>query len=141
MSHGSASLERGVPAEELPILVVDDDPQLRYVIRLTLEDAGLAVETAADAHQALAQASRSRPRLVILDMGLPRLDGAALAKELRAIHGENLPLLVISADGNVIEKARRVGAHGYLAKPFELTALSAAVQRVLGGTSMSSGQT
>jgi len=133
MSHGSAPPDRGDPSQECPILVVDDDPQLRHVIRLTLEEEGLTVETAADGHQALARATRYRPRLVVLDMGLPRLDGAALAVELRAILGQSLPLLVISADGNIVEKARRVGARAYLAKPFELDALAAAVQQMLGG--------
>ena len=124
-SRGGTS---GVP----PILVVDDDPQLRHVIRLVLEEEGLTVETAADGRQALDQATRRRPRLVILDMGLPLLDGAGLAAELRAIYDDGLPLLVITADGHVAEKARRVGARAYLAKPFELDDLAATVQHVLG---------
>jgi DNA-binding response OmpR family regulator len=116
-----------------PILVVDDDPQLRHVIQLALEEEGLAVETAADGRQALDQATRRRPRLVILDMGLPLLDGAGFAAELRAIYGDGVPLVVITADGHVVEKAHRVGARAHLAKPFELDDLAAAVQQVLGG--------
>jgi DNA-binding response OmpR family regulator len=116
-----------------PILLVDDDPQMRHVIRSALEDDGLAVETAADGRQALDQASRRRPRLVILDMGLPLLDGVGLAAELRALYGDGVPLVVITADGHVVEKARRVSARAYLAKPFELEELSAAVQQALGG--------
>jgi DNA-binding response OmpR family regulator len=114
-----------------PILVAEDDPQLRRVMQMALEEEGLVVETAADGRQALAQATRRRPRLVILDMGLPLLDGAGLAAELRAIYGDSVPFLVITADGQVVEKARRVGARAYLAKPFELDELSAAVQQVL----------
>ena len=123
---------RGGTPEVPPILVVDDDPQLRHVIRLVLEEEGLTVETAADGRQALDQATRRRPRLVILDMGLPLLDGAGLAAELRVIYDDGLPLLVITADGHVAEKARRVGARAYLAKPFELDDFAAAVQQVLG---------
>jgi DNA-binding response OmpR family regulator len=115
-----------------PILVVDDDAEMRHVIRVALEEEGLAVETAANGRQALDQATRRRPRLVILDMGLPVLDGAGLAAELQAIYGDGVPLLVITADGHVVEKARRVGARAYLAKPFELDALSAAVHQTLG---------
>lgn len=115
------------------ILVVDDDPQLRQVIRQALEEDGLAVETAADGRQALDQATRRRPRLVVLDMGLPLLDGAGFAAKLHALYGDEVPLLVITADGHVVEKARRVGACAYLAKPFELDALSAAVQQALDG--------
>jgi DNA-binding response OmpR family regulator len=105
---------------------------VRHVIRSALEEEGLTVETAADGRQALDQATRRRPRLVILDMGLPRLDGAGLAAALRAIYGDGLPLLVITADGHVVDKARRVGARAYLAKPFDLDDLAAAVRQVLG---------
>ena len=132
MPRRSAQSDRDGPQEVSPILVVDDDPRMRHVIRSTLEEEGLAVETAADGPQALAQATRIRPRLVILDMGLPLLDGAGLAGELRAIYGDSLPFVVISADGHVVEKARRVGARAYLAKPFELDELAAAVRQVLG---------
>jgi DNA-binding response OmpR family regulator len=59
-----------------PILVVDDDPEVCcYMIRWALEEEGLLVDTAADGRQALEQATRRRPRLVILDMSLPLLDG------------------------------------------------------------------
>jgi DNA-binding response OmpR family regulator len=115
-----------------PILVVDDDPQMRHVIQSALQEEGLTVETAADGRQALDRARRRRPRLVILDMGLPLLDGVGLAAELRALYGDGVPLVVITADGHVVEKARRVGARAYLAKPFELDGLSAAVQQALG---------
>jgi two-component system, OmpR family, response regulator len=132
MSHRTPEPDRREPAPEPSILVVDDDPLLRQVIRLALEEEGLSVETAADGRQALAQASRCRPRLVILDMGLPLLDGARVAAELRTLYGDGLPLLVISADGHVVEKARRVGARAHLAKPFELDELTATVHRMLG---------
>jgi DNA-binding response OmpR family regulator len=133
MPRRSPQRQSGGTPEVPPILVVDDDPQLRHIIRLALEEEGLAVETAADGRQALDQASRRRPRLVILDMGLPLLDGAGFAAELRAIYGDGVPLVVITADGHVVEKADRVGARAHLAKPFELDDLAAAVQQVLGG--------
>ncbi len=120
----------GAP-EMPPILVVDDDPEVCHMIRWALEEEGLAVDTAADGRQALEQATRRRPRLVILDMGLPLLDGDKLAAELRAIYGDGVPLVLITADGHLVEKARRVGARAYLAKPFELDDLCAAVQDAL----------
>jgi DNA-binding response OmpR family regulator len=132
MPRRSPQRHRGGTPEVPPILVVDDDPQLRHVIQLALEDEGLAVETAADGRQALDQATRRRPRLVILDMGLPLLDGAGFAAELRAIYGDGVPIVVVTADGHVAEKAHRVGARAHLAKPFELDDLAAAVQQVLG---------
>jgi DNA-binding response OmpR family regulator len=116
-----------------PILVVDDDPAVCHMIRWALEEEGWVVETAADGRQALKEATRQRPRLVILDMGLPLLNGEQLAAALRALYSDGVPLLLITADGHVVEKARRVGARAYLAKPFELDELCATVQRVVGG--------
>jgi DNA-binding response OmpR family regulator len=119
-------------AEERPaILVVDDDPELRHVIRWALEEEGWAVETAADGQQALEQACRRRPRLVILDMGLPRLDGNGVAAGLRTVYGDTVPIVVITADGQAVDKARRVGAHAHLSKPFEIDDLCAVVHQAL----------
>jgi two-component system chemotaxis response regulator CheY len=133
MLHQSPQPHSGGTPEVPPILVVDDDPQLRGVIRLALEEEGLVVETAADGRQALDQATSRRPRLVILDMGLPLFDGAEFAAKLRALYGDGVPVVVMTADGNVVQKARRAGARAYLSKPFELDELSAVVQQVLDG--------
>jgi DNA-binding response OmpR family regulator len=65
-------------------------------------------------------------------MGLPLLNGAELAAKLRAAYGDGLPVLLITADGHVVEKARRVGAQAYLTKPFDLDTLCVTVQEVLG---------
>jgi CheY-like chemotaxis protein len=116
------------------ILVVDDDPEVRQVIQSALEEEGWPVETAADGAQALEQASRHRPRLVVLDMGLPRLDGAGFSAALRTIYGDSVPILLVTADGHAVDKARRVGARAHLCKPFELDDLCAAVHRALIGT-------
>ncbi|HEY7063478.1 MAG TPA: response regulator transcription factor [Chloroflexota bacterium] len=115
-----------------PILVVDDDAETCHMIRWALEEEGLTVETAADGQRGLELAIRRRPRLVILDMGLPLLNGAELAAKLRAAYGDGLPVLLITADGHVVEKARRVGAQAYLTKPFDLDTLCVTVQEVLG---------
>jgi DNA-binding response OmpR family regulator len=119
--------------EELaPILVVDDDPGLRQVIQWALEEEGWLVQTAADGRQAVEQARRFRPRLVVLDMGLPQLDGEQVAAALRQLHGELLPILVVTADGNAATKARRCGAQAHLGKPFDLDELCSAVRRAAG---------
>ncbi|HLJ65823.1 MAG TPA: response regulator [Chloroflexota bacterium] len=115
-----------------PVLVVDDDPDLRLAIQWALEDEGLEVVTAADGREALDVGTRSQPSLVVLDIGLPVLDGYAVAAGLRQTHGYAVPILVVTADGRAAEKAERVEAFDYLHKPFELDDLLSAVRRGLG---------
>ena len=113
------------------ILVVDDDPRIRQMIRDVLEEEGFAVAAAGDGPQAIRRAADQPPALVILDMTLPQMDGHEVAAALRAAHGRALPILTITADGGAADKARRVGAFSYLRKPFDLDDLVAAVRGVL----------
>jgi DNA-binding response OmpR family regulator len=112
------------------ILVVDDEPEIVQFIGLALEDEGYAVSTAADGEEAVEAAARQRPDLVVLDMGLPRLDGQGVATELRRLYGE-IPILLITADGRAGEKAARMGAYDYLRKPFELDELVSSIEERL----------
>ncbi len=121
----------GGGATEAPILVVEDDPQLRRMIRWALEDEGYVVETAADGRQAVEHTARARPALVVLDMTLPVLDGMGVARELRAIYREPPPVLLMTADGRAAEKARSVGAYAYLTKPFDVDELLTLVRQGL----------
>src|SRR3954454_4385978 len=127
MVSGSPPSRQQDALDRRPILVVDDDPEIRYVVQSALEDEGWLVATASDGREALAQATARRPQLVVLDMGLPLLDGDGVAAGLRTIYGDAVPVVIITADGHAAEKARRVGARAHLAKPFELDALCAAV--------------
>lgn len=115
------------------VLVVDDDAGLQETLVAILEDAGYRVLLAGDGYQALETLTQERPALILLDIGLPGMDGFAFAAELRerGLH-PGIPLLVLTADGNVVAKAKRVGAAGYLAKPFALEALLAQVAHHLG---------
>lgn len=118
-----------VAASARPIvLIVDDDPDVRQVLRWTLEDAGYAVHSAQDGPSAIERAAKHAPALVVLDIGLPNTDGTIVAGHLRKLLGEHLPLLVMTADGRAAEKAKRAGAYAYLHKPFEDEALIAAVR-------------
>ncbi|GAC1406534.1 MAG: hypothetical protein NVSMB52_20070 [Chloroflexota bacterium] len=110
------------------ILVVDDDADLRSAIRWALEDEGYSVETASDGREALDRGVAHRPSLVVLDMGLPIVNGTGVADGLKAAHGDTIPILVVTADGKSAEKARRVGAFDYLHKPFNLDDLVARVK-------------
>src|ERR1051326_5084374 len=109
------------------ILVVDDEPEILQFIGGGLEDEGFDVMTAVDGPRGVELAAGSRPDLVVLDMWGPHLDGDAVAHELRCMYAE-LPILLITADGQAEEKARRGHAFDFLAKPFDLDRLLGIVQ-------------
>jgi two-component system KDP operon response regulator KdpE len=125
----------GIGSDEGPILVVDDDPQVRQLIRWALEDEGMPVELAADGGEAIDCATRRKPALVILDLGLPTVPGNEVANAIRVAHGEGLRILTITADGSAAEKARLVGAYAYLRKPFGIDELLTSVRSGLGAPS------
>ena len=112
-----------------PILVVDDDASIRQTVREILDFEGYAVETAADGLEALRAVERGEPSLVLLDMRMPELDGWGFARAIRE-RGIQLPILVMTAAENARSWANEIGADGYVAKPFELDELLAAVERV-----------
>lgn len=127
MSESQAS----VIAPLAQVLVVDDDPDVRGMIAWALEEEGLQVSIAADGRQALARFAAARPSLVVLDLGLPGVDGQGVADGLRHAYGNGVPIVVVSADGHAAAKARRAGAHAYLHKPFEIAELVGIVRRLL----------
>jgi two-component system response regulator MprA len=114
------------------ILVVDDDPEIRDVVRWLLEDEGWTVETASDGRDALDRATRARPALIVLDMGLPIMSGEEVARRLHDVYVDPPPIIVVSADGRAGEKAARIGAASYLHKPFDVDALARLVRLALG---------
>jgi two-component system response regulator MprA len=114
------------------ILVVDDDPEIRDVVRWLLEDEGWTVETASDGRDALERATRARPALIVLDMGLPILSGEEVAMRLHDVYVDPPPIIVVSADGRAGEKAARIGASSYLHKPFDVDVLARLVRFTLG---------
>jgi CheY-like chemotaxis protein len=110
------------------VLVIDDDPQVRAWIRDVLEMEGLAVASAADGRRALQLASRQKPAVALVDVTLPLMDGAAVSTALRGLLGERFPIVLMSADAGVGEKAARVAATAYLQKPFTMDDLLGAIQ-------------
>lgn len=113
------------------LLVVDDNPDLRLVLEEVLENEGYTVELAADGLEAICKINGLRPALILLDIMMPRMDGFAFAEELerRGLRSE-MPILVLSADGRAQRAAERIGAAGYVAKPFELEQLLDEVSRL-----------
>src|SRR3954470_3591887 len=99
------------------VLVIDDDPQVRAWIRDVLEMEGLAVTSAADGRRALQLAGRQAPAVAVVDVTLPQMDGTAVSTALRALLGERFPIILMSADAGVRERAARVRASACLEKP------------------------
>lgn len=113
------------------ILVVDDDPALQFTLSTLLEDEGYQVAVAGDGLEALDSLDGSTPNLILLDIAMPRMDGFAFVEQLssRGLR-QGIPIVVLTADGRAPQKAAQIGADGYLAKPFELTALLSQVARL-----------
>jgi DNA-binding response OmpR family regulator len=116
------------------ILVVDDEPKIATLARDYLEHAGFAVLTAGDGPSALATIRRRRPDLVILDLGLPGLDGLDVTRELR--RDSTIPIVMLTARDDEFDKllGLELGADDYLTKPFSPRELVARVRAVLRRT-------
>src|SRR5216110_2626149 len=113
------------------VLVVDDEPKIVQLARDYLEHAGFAVVVAHDGKAALATARAQMPDLVVLDLGLPELDGLDVA---RALRGEsNVPIVMLTGRSEESDKlvGLEIGADDYVTKPFSPKELVARVRAVL----------
>src|SRR5512133_1624013 len=102
---------------KLRILVVDDERAIRHFLEITLSSEGNAVFEASNGQEALSQVAAHRPDLLILDLGLPDIDGVELTKILRS--GSQVPIIILSVRDQEAEKvaALDAGADDYLTKP------------------------
>jgi two-component system KDP operon response regulator KdpE len=116
---------------QLTLLVVDDEPQIRRAVRNAVADAGVRVLEAATGREGIDLAAAERPDLIILDLGLPDVDGLAVCRELRG--WSRAPVLVLSARHSDEEKVRLLdaGADDYVTKPFSTAELLARVRALL----------
>src|SRR5450756_1467230 len=113
------------------ILLVDDDSNLRVVLAEQLRDDGFEVSTARDAQEALHRLDAGWPDLILLDLMMPKVDGLALAREIKA--AADLPIIVLSAIDTADSKARLLDevAEDYVSKPYHYPELRARIERVL----------
>ena len=113
------------------ILIVDDEPQIQRFLKLGLEASGYEILLAGDGAEALRQSAAMVPDLVILDLGLPDLDGKDVLVRLR--QWSTVPVLVLSARDDEREKIETLdlGANDYIAKPFGIGELLARIRAAL----------
>jgi DNA-binding response OmpR family regulator len=112
------------------ILVVDDEPKITKLLRDYLERSGFGVRTAADGKSALSVARTDKPDLVLLDLGLPRMDGLDVTRELRKL--SNVPIIMLTARSEESDKliGLEIGADDYITKPFSPKEVVARVRAV-----------
>jgi two-component system alkaline phosphatase synthesis response regulator PhoP len=116
------------------ILVIDDEPKIVKTVRAYLERAGFRVATAGDGKMALTLYRHEKPALVVLDLGLPGMDGLDVARTLR--RESNVPIIMLTARVDEADKliGLELGADDYVSKPFSPRELVARVRAVLRRT-------
>ena len=117
------------------VLVVEDDEEIAQVLQRSLRLEGYEVKLAADGVRGLDEAHAFLPDIIVLDLGLPRLDGIDVAKRLRE-DGDDTPILMLTARDALDSRVAGldVGADDYLVKPFERQELLARVRAMLRRT-------
>lgn len=116
------------------ILVVDDDPHILEVISFALERAGFALQVARDGQQALEKFTNEAPDLIVLDIGLPEMDGLDVCREIRK--ASNVPILFLSSRDEEVDRiiGLEIGGDDYVSKPFSPRELVARIKAILKRT-------
>ena len=122
------------------ILVVDDEPDIRSLLKEILEDEGFEVTVAENAEQARESRRHRRPDLVLLDIWMPDTDGIALLKEWSDDNALDAPVIIMSGHGTVetAVEATRLGAYDFIEKPLSIAKILLTVQRALENASLKS---
>jgi two-component system KDP operon response regulator KdpE len=123
------------------ILVVDDEPQIRRVMRTTLVAQGYEVSDARTGDDALELIRSEKYDLILLDVNMPGISGVEACREIR--QGSELPIIMVSVRGEERDKVKALdaGADGYITKPFNMSELLARIRAVLRRTSFPAGIT
>jgi two-component system OmpR family response regulator len=126
------------PGQPTRVLVVDDEPDIVFVIATALKHAGFEVDSAGSGRAALAKIAQARPDVVVLDVMLPDMEGFDVAKRMAA-EGEGVPILFLTARTATEDKVHglAIGGEDYMTKPFSLEELIARIRVILrrGGVS------
>ena len=118
-------------SQSATILVIDDEPQIRKFLRISLVSQGYTVLEAATGAEGLSQAALKRPDVLVLDLGLPDMDGQQVLREFR--EWSNVPVLVLSVRASEAQKVQALdgGANDYVTKPFGIQEFLARIRALL----------
>jgi DNA-binding response OmpR family regulator len=127
----AASGAKGAGANETRVLVVDDDDDIRNLVRTLVERTGAVVRDAANGRDGLREFHGWRPDLVVLDVNMPEMDGWSVLERIRDM--SDVPVLMLTARGDELERVRglQAGADDYVVKPFGRQELVARIQALL----------
>ncbi|MGH7950267.1 MAG: response regulator [Candidatus Binataceae bacterium] len=131
MNHTSEQVQR---AHQQAVLVVEDESDIRELIKFNLEREGYNVDEAGDGAQAMERIRRRQPDLVVLDLMLPGMPGLEICRQIRANPEiSHLPVLIVTAKGTEVDKVLglEIGADDYVVKPFSPRELVARVKALL----------
>lgn len=119
------------PAAKKTILIIEDDSDIREVLIDVLDLNGFTVESASNGEEGLEILRRMRPDLILLDLMMPVMDGYAFRQEQRKSPDWNqIPVVIMSADGRLNDKQEQLGAAAYLKKPLEMDDLVSLIERL-----------
>lgn len=116
---------------EAYILVIDDEPQIRSLLQITLESNEYRVQTAATAKEGLVLSTNHPPDLILLDVGLPDENGQSVLKKLRGWYSKPILIISVQSDEANIVNALDFGANDYIVKPFRTGELLARIRTAL----------
>jgi two-component system KDP operon response regulator KdpE len=119
------------PKSKIAALIIDDEPQIRRLLRVTLEAHGYAVTDAATGNEGIIQAAQAQPEIILLDLGLPDLDGVEVLKRIR--EWSRVPVIILSVRDRENDKvaALDAGADDFVTKPFSSGELLARLRTTL----------
>lgn len=116
------------------VLVVEDDEDSRYLMRIELEQLGYLVTEAEDGQKAVEAAGRERPDIILMDLSLPVMDGIAATEKIRATDGlSTVPVIAVTAhqETDFREGAKAAGFNAYVTKPIEISWLDELIKGLL----------